>query len=165
MFKKCSLLALALLLYSTLSAQSTERTVLANAGGSTAIPSGHTVTWTLGESFVATRASATSPVLLVTEGFQQPTSGTVPTLDLPDAAGQVTVSPNPADDALRIALSEPPAMPLLITLLDLNGRILREEALSDLATTLDLRGLPAALYILRLTDSKGWLRAIQVVKL
>jgi len=165
LFPLVCVLALAACPCRYLAAQTAERTVLANAGAAASIAGGHHISWTLGETFVATRTDAGAPpVLVVTEGFQQPNSGTVPTVDLPDAAGQVTVSPNPAGDALNIALSELPAASLRITLFDLNGRILREDALTGLTTTLDLRGLPAALYILTLTDGKGWARAVQVVK-
>ncbi len=159
-----SAFALALLACGALSAQTAQREVLANAGGAAAIP-GYTISWTLGEDFVATRQSAAAPVVYLTEGFQQPESGAIsPTLDLPDSGGQITVSPNPAGNSLRVALSEPAAVPLRMMLLDLHGRILRDEALAGAAATLYLSGLPAALYILSLTDGKGWTRAVQVVK-
>lgn len=146
-----------------LSAQTAERDVLANAGGTATLPNKYTVSWTLGETFVATRKS-TNPAIIVTEGFQQAENGTVPTLELPDAVGQITVAPNPAGDALYLSLSVLPGISLHATLLDLNGRALRQAALMDLQTTLDLRGLPAAVYVLSLTDGKNWVRSVQVVK-
>lgn len=157
-----SVLAPALLLCAVLNAQTVQRQVLANAGSSATIP-GYTVSWTLGEDFVDTRQSA-APVVYLTEGFQQPEPGTSPTLDLPEAGTQITVSPNPAHNALNVSVSEPPASPLHMVLLDLQGRILQEAALSDTVATLDLSALPDAVYILSLTDGKGWKRAVQVVK-
>lgn len=43
-----------------LAAQTTERDVLANAGNTVTLSSGHTVSWTLGEAFVATHENITS---------------------------------------------------------------------------------------------------------
>ena len=152
-------------LYATdLSAQSTERDVLANAGGTAVIP-GYIVTWTLGEAFVATRENAMAQII-ITEGFQQPDSiATVPTIELPGEGGPtVTVSPNPAGNSLSIMLSENPANPVHLQLTDANGRNLREETLSSQATSLDLRGLPAALYFLSLSDGKDWAKTLKVVK-
>lgn len=155
--------AFALLIYSPLFAQTVERDVLANAGGTATLPNNFTVSWTLGEAFVATRQN-TPDTILVTEGFQQPETGIIPTLELPDAVGQITIAPNPAGDALYISLSAIPTVALRASLLDLNGRALREAALNDLHTTLDLHGLPASTYVLSLTDGKNWTRALQVVK-
>ncbi len=166
LFPLACALALAACPYRYLPAQTAERTVLANAGGGASIAGGRHISWTLGEDFVATRASANAPVVYVTEGFQQPNSGTVPTVDLPDAIGQVTVSPNPAGDALSITFQEaPPAgLRLRAHLADAGGRILREVEIADPATTLDLRGLPPAWYALVLTDGNTWVRSVGVVK-
>jgi len=147
-----------------LNAQITEREVLANAGNTVTLSSGHTVSWTLGEAFVATRTSLMDS-LIVTEGFHQPEDGILtPTLDLPDAGGKITVSPNPTNGVLDITLSALPAAPLNVTLSDLSGRTLQKIIITDLATSLDLQGLPAAVYILSLTNGKQWMRSVKVVK-
>lgn len=148
----------------SLLAQTIERQVLANAGGTATLPDNYTISWTLGESFVAVRAAAIQPVLYFTEGFQQPESSTVPTIELPDDDGQIVVSPNPAGNTLLIALPQRPARTLYARLCDANGHMLRTADLTDLATALDLTGLPAAWYILSITDGKQWLRTVQVVK-
>lgn len=162
MLKTFPLPALALLLCSALSAQTTERDVLANAGGTADIP-GYTITWTLGETFVATRENADATIIL-TEGFQQPESGMVPTFDLPGDDQTVTVAPNPAGNSLTISLSKMPAVPLRATLTDAAGRSVREETVTGQTTTLDLQGLPAAWYFLSLSDGKTWSRTVKVVK-
>jgi len=145
--------------------QTVERDVLANAGGTAVItPDNYTVAWTLGETFVATR---TSPIvsLIVTEGFHQPEgSPGSPSVELPDAGGKVTISPNPTNGMLDITLSTLPITPLHVTLSDLSGRILREIRVTDLASTLDLQGLPAAIYVLSVTDGTQWVRSMKVVK-
>ncbi len=146
--------------------QTVERDVLANAGGTALITDSMTVTWTLGETFVATRNSG-QPQIIVTEGFHQPEDTipiTIPTIELPDTGGKVTISPNPTNGMLDITLSTLPNAPLHVTLSDLSGRILREIRITDLTSTLDLQGLPAAIYILSLSDGKQWVRSMKVVK-
>jgi hypothetical protein len=147
-----------------LNAQVTEREVLANAGNTATLSSGYTVSWTLGETFVSTRTSLMDS-LIVTEGFHQPEDGIIsPTLDLPDAGGKITVSPNPTNGVLDITLSALPATPVNATLSDLGGGTLRKIIITDLVTSLDLQGLPAAVYMLSLTDGKQWVRSVKVVK-
>jgi len=163
-----SVLAIALLTCGVLGAQSAERDVLANAGGTAIIP-GYTITWTLGEAFVQTRY-ATDCVVVLTEGFQQsaPAPGFLcPTVGVegPADGSLITVFPNPAESTVPIDLGRMPvATPLQAVLTDVAGRTLRTIALTEQTATLDLSGLPAALYILSLTDGKGWARAVQVVK-
>lgn len=146
----------------SLMAQTAERIVLANAGGS-AVVSGYTVCWTLGEAFVATKQSPDAQII-VTEGFQQPERGTVPTVELPDAKGTVSLSPNPTGGTLNIILSDIPASPIRAFLTDAGGRILRELQLTELNTPLDLSNLPTAWYALTLSDGKNWARTVKVIK-
>jgi len=164
-----SAFALALLTCGVLGAQSAEREVLANAGGTASI-TGYTVAWTLGEAFVQTHYD-TGCVVVLTEGFQQsaPAPGflcpTVVGVEGPTDGGLITVFPNPAESTVTIDLGRPPAAaPLRAVLTDVAGRTLRTVALTEQTATLDLSGLPAALYILSLTDGNGWARAVQVVK-
>lgn len=147
--------------------QTVERDVLANAGGTALITTDSmTVTWTLGETFVATRNSG-QPQIIVTEGFHQPEDTIpiiIPTIELPDTGGKITISPNPTNGMLDITLSTLPGAPLEVMLSDLSGRILRQIRITDLTSTLDLQGLPAAIYILSLSDGKQWVRSMKVVK-
>lgn len=144
-------------------AQSAERSVLANAGNSALITGGYSVAWTLGESFVATRAD-TDLQIVVTEGFHQPEQGTVPTIDLPNQPGQITIAPNPAGNTLNITFPVLPATPLHALLTDAAGRTLRETDLLDLSTALDLAGLSPAWYALILSDGKNWIRSVKIIK-
>lgn len=148
-------------------AQTIERDVLANAGRTDTLllnPSNiYTVSWTLGESFVATRQSV-NPEVIATEGFQQSETGTTPTIELPETFGKIIVSPNPVGDVLQIAFSVLPTAPVRAVLSDLNGQTLRAIEIRDQVSLLDLGGLPTATYILSLTNDKNWARATQVVK-
>lgn len=159
--------AFALLFCNALSAQTVERDVLANAGG-TAIISGYTVCWTLGEAFVATRYAPDCMVIL-TEGFQQGEAAdnfVCPTVAVegPTGGSRIHLFPNPTQGTLTIDLGQLPTAPLHAMLTDAAGRTLRTIMLSEATTTLDLQGLPTAVYVLSLNDKKGWVRAVQVVK-
>lgn len=157
------LLLLAATLSMPLMAQTAQRTVLAQAGGSAILPNNYTVCWTLGEAFVATRQGPDAQIM-VTEGFQQPERGTVPTVELPDAKGTVSLSPNPTGGTLNITLSAMPVTSIRAFLSDANGRTLREIQLTELNTPLDLSDLPSAWYALTLSNGKNWMRTVKIIK-
>jgi hypothetical protein len=156
-------LLLAGILSPPLTAQTAQRTVLAYAGGTETLPNNYTVCWTLGEAFVATKQSIDTKII-VTEGFQQPECGTVPTVELPDAKGTVSISPNPTGSTLNITLSAMPTASIRAFLSDAGGRTLREVQLMELNTPLDLSNLPTAWYALTLTDGKNWVRTVKIIK-
>ena len=91
-------------------------------------------------------------------------SKAVSTIELPEALGKVTVSPNPVFDALQISFSKLTTSPVRAVLTDLNGRTLHSTEIHNQETVLDMNGLPAAVYILSLTDGKRWTKSVKVVK-
>lgn len=169
MLKTFPLPALALLLCGALSAQTAERNVLANAGGTDSI-SGYIISWTLGETFVDTRY-AHNCVVILTEGFQQseaPANFQCPpeyvAVDGPAEGSRIHVFPNPTQSTLTIDLGQQPAAPLRATLTDAAGRTLRTLTLTEATTVLDLHELPAAWYFLAFSDGKNWAATVKVVK-
>ena len=76
--------------------------------------------------------------------------------------------PNPATDVLNVATDLPTAGPARIELLDLLGRSLRQQIISapagPLRQLMDLRGLAAGVYVLRLTPPTGPALSRQVVR-
>jgi len=80
---------------------------------------------------------------------------------------QAQVFPNPTTDALTVRLSLPPAgqaYPLHFALTDALGRTLREAALSDFETIVDVSGLPPGLYFWRMSVRGEVVQAGKVVK-
>ena len=76
--------------------------------------------------------------------------------------------PNPATDVLNVATNLPTAGPVRVELLDLLGRSLRQQTIGAPAgpfrQTVDLRGLAAGVYVLRLTPPTGPALSRQVVR-
>ena len=76
--------------------------------------------------------------------------------------------PNPATDVLNVTADLPTAGPVRVELLDLLGRSLRQQTIGAPAgpfrQAVDLRGLPAGVYVLRLTPPTGPTLSRQVVR-
>ena len=70
--------------------------------------------------------------------------------------------PNPATDALTIAL--PAGTTANAELLDALGRPVRQQPLSGPTSTLDLRTLPAGLYLLRLRTPQGYTAGRSIIR-
>ena len=86
------------------------------------------------------------------------TSNTARTVEAAAAAtGNLELFPNPATTELRLRLTTETEGPVLATLIDANGRVLRQlhytKAGKLLTETLDVSGLPAGVYRLSLTDN------------
>lgn len=64
---------------------------------------------------------------------------------------QVNVYPNPADGFVNVTAEGLQN----ITLIDMMGRIVKEQSTSQPTTTFDLANLPSGLYLLRVTTDKG----------
>ena len=88
-------------------------------------------------------------------------------LSRPDAPAW-SAYPNPATDALTVAAELATAGPVRVELLDVLGRPVRQQTLTapagPLRQTLDLRGLAAGVYVLRLTPPTGAPLGRQVVR-
>ncbi|MEM1000777.1 MAG: T9SS type A sorting domain-containing protein [Bacteroidota bacterium] len=88
-----------------------------------------------------------------------------PTAATPASAEQHwTVYPNPTAGTLHWQSALPFAAPTQYEVRDLSGRLVRQGSLSLGKAQIDLHGLPAALYLLRLSDGK-YFSTVRVQKL
>ncbi len=117
----CLLLFTAVILPSTGSAQSIAPGVISSAGGSVG-EQGATLNWTLGEMAVETR---TSPVLMLTEGFQQPALHIVSTDD-PVLPFSIILYPNPAKTRVMVQF-DGLNQPVVLHLYNLLGELISEQ--------------------------------------
>lgn len=65
----------------------------------------------------------------------------------------VTVYPNPVTDILTIKLSDANRKDGVVTVADITGRVLRSVTLLSVENQIDMRGLPAGVYLVRYKDS------------
>jgi hypothetical protein len=154
--KHALFLVLSLLMAAFGSAQTLDRQVIGTTGGS-ATSSGVTLDYTVGEVVTATAVSGT---LILTQGFQQPST------QAPSSAPPVAISlnyslyPNPTNNWINFDLQT--EVPLLfgLRLVDALGRFVSDQAPTPLPAgqhtfRFDLRPLPAGTYFLQLYTPDG----------
>ena len=133
--------------------QSVKQEVISSAGGFN-VNDGISLSWTLGETIIPTFKSADNSLIL-THGFQQQLVITAIEENL-DAILKVTVYPNPASEVVNIQFDIQLEGDMKLILLDSQGR----QVLTDLAESglfdkqINLQGLPAGIYYLKLTKGK-----------
>ena len=160
--RNVSLFLFGLFLFSGLNAQSIERDVIASAGGYFENDE-ISISWTLGEVITETVSTSDNRIIL-TQGFQQPDNVAklkAPTdeVKLPDMTSiSMSLFPNPTTDNVYLTIKSEEIERVTLDLVDMNGRILYSEQL-DLTNnrisnyTLDISRLPAATYMVLLTDN------------
>jgi hypothetical protein len=140
-----------------LTAQSAERQVIGSAGGF-AKGTGLQVSSTVGEAITAT---GTTTSVILTQGFQQPSSGTV-RIDEAALGLFIKAYPNPTSDAVTLDLSTQQAMDIHIALYDMLGRQMsvteRMPLNGQMLHTVNMANFARGNYILRLTNTDGSLQ-------
>ncbi len=107
------------------------------------------------------------PITTATTIFLQPTSITAA---LPNDAAQLSITPNPASDIVRIGCTLPESAPVLVQVDDMLGRtVLRQEELSAahgiFATALDVSRFSQGAYTLHVRSGRGrWTARLLVVR-
>lgn len=119
------------------------------------------IEWTLGEFAIST---LTTPNGLLTQGFHQPRLHITQFPEPPKAASnltaenplKITLAPNPVNDLLNIKLEREKAMPIHLSLLDANGRILHlEKTAAPTGLELDFSKYPSGFYFLQFRAQDG----------
>jgi hypothetical protein len=130
-------------------AQSIERSVIASDGASNTLGE-ITLDWTLGE--LATTTLVTDDVML-TQGFHQPVLSVTKVLTYENLEDfySVRVMPNPVSTFLKVDVQSEREEPLSVELLDLSGKILRQQAMEFPFQQLefDMGIFPGGLYLVR----------------
>jgi hypothetical protein len=139
--------------------------VVASAGGYNVAPGGAiSVSWTLGETIIPNYVSQDGSIGIA-HGFQQKLVITRIEESIENPVS-VTIYPNPVSDIVRVVFDQPVESPISVTVVDFRGRRV-DTGMIATGTTLyeiDMQGLPAGLYYLRL--QKGMhINAYRVVKL
>ncbi len=143
--------------------------VVSNYGGS-ANAGGIYFEWTLGEPRVE---AISKPNYLFTQGFHQPLVYTIPVKQTDTAILvasdkiKITVYPNPISTVLKVKVETPESKPVVLELVDLNGRLLQRKNLTTgLIKNLvefPMTGYIGGSYYLMVRDTNGTI--ISTVKL
>ncbi len=132
----------------------TTTSVLSVAGGSDKNES-LSLDWVLGETFIETIATGDG---MYTQGFLQPILVVEKRVQnvLPHYL-KIVIAPNPVQSLLNVKILTPVNERLLLTLTDINGRILLSRSLSPKQTieTLNLSNIAHATYIMHIRNVNG----------
>ncbi len=125
--------------------------------------SSYIISWTLGETIVET-ASSTSAGYSITQGFQQPG---LTIIELQNEVNstlsiEMTVYPNPTSGMLYLSTDEQDD--LSYQLIDVSGKMIFDNQIQSDLESIDLSGLPAATYIVRVVQKNNLLKSYQVIK-
>lgn len=87
-----------------------------------------------------------------------------------DLTGAITLSPNPADEGVKVTISLPPGTvrgnQLTLAMVDAQGRLVHQEEVraSSPAHPLTLSPFPSGLYFMHLLDGRRWLAGAKLIK-
>jgi hypothetical protein len=139
--------------------------VIASAGGYSVAPGGAvSISWTLGETIIPNFVSQDGSISLA-HGFQQKLIITKIEEGIVIPVN-VSVYPNPASDYVKIEFEQPLDSEIGLFMIDFRGKVTATEKIGTATTIheINLQGLPAGIYYLRLQKGK-LLNVYRVVKL
>ena len=154
------LLILLLLSFGLNLARSQETT---NASGGDAIGEGGSASYSIGQLVYNNYSGTTG---LVTEGVQQPYEFSIDTgQDKLDINLFPSVFPNPTDDILIINIEKYVSEKASFQLFDLNGKLLKSEAITSQKTGLSIFGLSSGAYFLRVNPNNREMKIFKIIKI
>ena len=115
------------------------------------------LSWTLGEIVTATLSTSTETL---TQGFQQTQLFLVSTRDLENNL-KIIAYPNPFGEYIRIQKDTDEV--LYLECIDVLGRVLHQEKLTNEVQTINLSTLASAIYFAKITNKNGQL--IKLIKI
>lgn len=140
-------------------AQTISREVIASAGDYSVSSIG-SLSWTVGETITETVQNGSIAIIL-TQGFQQPDKDSVVGIrQVMNSDVFVSLFPNPATHILNITVKYDSDTKIQMHLLDMLGRIIRNDELSvsggnPSSHQIDVSGLASGMYMVRLTGEDG----------
>ena len=160
---KAILLFIALIPFG-LRAQSLSPMVISSGGGS-ATTSAVSLDYNLGEVAVTTLSSSNN---ILTQGFEQPSSGTSSIVSTQTRETGINAWPNPASYILYVKADNISAGPAFVQLIDIQGRSLNEfsnVSLSGRPLAIPMQDLQPGMYMLRVINSQdGTIETLKIIK-
>ena len=128
--------------------QAQEAVSTAGSYGETASGS---LSWTVGEPVIETITDGTNTL---TQGFQQSRLTVTAINDLKIPCIELSVYPNPANSFLSIEVKSDKQRDLLLSLFDLNGRLILQKKMAGNKQTIEMRNYKPGTYILKIFQEK-----------
>jgi len=150
-----------LILLIALCATSLQAQEVVTTAGSYGETTSGSLSWTIGEPVIETITDGTNTL---TQGFQQ-SKLTVTTInDLKVPGIEMFVYPNPTNSFLSIEVKADKQRDLLLSLFDLNGRLILQKKMTENKQTIKMQNYKPATYILKVTEANKEIRTYQIVK-
>jgi hypothetical protein len=130
------------------------------AGGGDGSSSNGSIAFSLGQIDYAAAANVSGAI---NAGIQQPYEVFVSAVDENYLQIQVELFPNPSSDFLHLRIGEMLSN-LHYQLLDLNGRMLSAEKITEKQSKIDLQSLPSATYFIHILDADKVIKTFKIIK-
>ena len=134
-----------------------------NAAGGNATGTGGSASYSVGQVFYTTVSSTTTSV---SEGVQQPFEISVFTgvKDIKAIDLYYAAYPNPTSGKLTLKIDNFEPNSFTFQLRDVNGKILRNDKVTEKETVIDMSELKPAAYFLKVTNSKKEVKTFKIIK-
>lgn len=153
-------LLLILVLTTSVSVKAQQAEVIATSGDFYENSSG-SLSWTLGEVVIETLSETN---FILTQGFQQSKLTVTAINDLQTSGIELSVYPNPTNSFLLIEVKTDKQRDLLLSLFDLNGKLILQKKITGSKQTVNMQNYKPATYILKVTEGNKEIRTYQIVK-
>lgn len=140
----------------------TAQEVIPAAGGE-AGGSGGSVSYSLGQVVYQTHTAVNGSVA---EGVQQPYEISV-VIAIKETEGislLLSAFPNPTTDKLTLEIHDFEISGVFYQLYDINGKLLQNEKITDLQTTISMSNLVRAIYFLKIIQGNTSLKVFKIIK-
>ena len=124
--------------------------VVTTAGSHGETTSG-SLSWTVGEPVIETISDGTNTL---TQGFLQSKLTVTAINDLKIPVIELSVYPNPTNNYLTIEVKTDKQRDLLLSLFDLNGKLILQKKMAGNKQTIKMQNYKPATYILEVTEAK-----------
>ena len=119
------------------------------------------LSWTLGELVIETLWETD---FILTQGFQQSKLTVTAIDDLQTSGIELSVYPNPANNFLSIEVKTDKQRDLLLSLYDLNGKLILQKKITGSKQTVQMQNYKSAIYILKISEGNKKIMTYQIVK-
>ena len=137
----------------------TAQTVI-SANGGMATAAGAKVSWTIGETIVATVGDANNTL---TQGFHQSKLTVTAINDIQIAGVEIKVYPNPTSDFVTVHFSKVMEKPTYM-LFDLSGRLIQQKNIESTDAKIDMTSYAGGSYILKVNSGQKPLQSFKIIK-
>jgi len=147
-----------LILLIALCATSLQAQEVVTTVGSYGETSSGSLSWTIGEPVIETITDGTNTL---TQGFQQSKLTVTAINDLKVPGIELSVYPNPTNSFLSIEVKTDKQRDLLLSLFDLNGRLILQKKMTGNKQTIKMQNYKPATYILKVSEANRYKSAVK----